>query len=120
VHLSFRQALDSCRIGAIASTLFIGPGENNFSHKKKRCFCSCLSRLESYCLASIQSLIRSDALAVPLHFTQLYRFATETEARYPLRTHAPAPNKVFAQKTAARESSPAAIGLSCNRICFLD
>jgi hypothetical protein len=35
VLLSFRQALRSFRMGVLASAPFIGPSENNFSHKFK-------------------------------------------------------------------------------------
>jgi hypothetical protein len=64
-------------MGFLASTPFIGPAGNNFSHKIKNRIQAYLSQAESSCPTSVQSLSQSDSAFVPLRFTTLSRFATE-------------------------------------------
>jgi hypothetical protein len=63
-------------MSVLASTRFIGTGGNNFSHNFQESFPAGLSRPDSSCPASVQSLSRSDSEAVSLRFSCLYRFAT--------------------------------------------
>jgi hypothetical protein len=74
VLLSFRQALRNFRMSVFASTPFIGPPENNFSHKFKNRFRPRLSLSDSSCLSPAQLLSQCASIAVRMHFNYLSRF----------------------------------------------
>jgi len=113
-------------MGLLASTPFIGAGVNNFSHYFQDRISTGLSRLDSSCPASVQTVYESDSDAVPLRSTDLSRFATERAARVGRRWATATifclaaldvlPHVFCAQKTAARGSAPAATGFDFYRI----
>jgi hypothetical protein len=132
--LSLRQLLRNFRMSVPASTPFIGPGENNFSHKIKARFPSPMSHLESICPGSVHRLSRDATTTVLLHFNRcliaLHRFVPirfrrvpeavrgrRSETSNPLRTLTAHSSRT--KKSAARGSPLAATGMNNNRSCSL-
>ena len=136
VHLSPRQVLRNYRMSVLASTPFIGPRGNNFSHKFQERFRPPLPRPDSTCPGSVHLLSQDAPTTVPMRFN---RCTVALHPFVPIRSSRPgycgASRQIekadsacaqpltralrAAKKSAARGSPLAATGIDNNRICSL-
>ena len=70
VHRFLRQALRKLRLSVPASTPFIGPGQNNFSHQRKESSRPSLSHSDSSCAEPAHKLCQDDSNAVSMRSSQ--------------------------------------------------
>ena len=135
VHLSLRQVLRNNRMSVLASTPFIGPRGNNFSHKFQERSRSPLSHLDSACPGSVHPLSQDAPTTVPMRFNRcpvaLQRFVpirsshqgrcgARNQAERPIQPTQPLTREhCAAKKSAARGSPLAATGVDNNRSCSL-
>jgi hypothetical protein len=70
VHVSLRQVFRNYRMSVLASTTFIGPRQNNFSHKINERSMPPLSHPDSTCPGTVHLLSQDAATAVPMRFNR--------------------------------------------------
>src|ERR1035438_4131165 len=77
---SLPQGLRNFQMSVPASTSFIGPAQNNFSHKSKESFCCRLSHSGPVCLEAVHMLSQDASIAVSNRcrrcFNPLHRFVS--------------------------------------------